>query len=209
MLSQLLTLRHLSSPTSSMPPSSSTSTSSCSLQPLLLSILQPSSRHHPHQRSLVEFRLGVHQTIILRHSDSHSFIHLPHQTTGKSSTHSHQKLSLHPTMFQQTMFVQSILFILQPAGSPVLSSTCVSILARLTTITCFSSSPLARHTNHFISCSVFLTFSTTSFTARKQTSRPHFSFLSGSDLRVLLLLILVHTADWAPCGDGCQRRGGH
>ena len=28
-------------------------------------------------------------------------------------------------------------------------------------------------------------------------------------LRVLLLLILVLTADWAPCGDGCQRRGGH
>ena len=53
-LSQLLTLRHSSSPTSSMPPSSSTSTSSCNLQPLLLSILQPSSRHHPHQRSLVE-----------------------------------------------------------------------------------------------------------------------------------------------------------
>ena len=67
-------------------------------------------------------------------------------------------------MFQQIMFVQSIFFILQPAGSPVLSSTCVSILARLTIITCFSSSPLARNTNHFISCSVFLTFSTTSFT---------------------------------------------
>ena len=28
-------------------------------------------------------------------------------------------------------------------------------------------------------------------------------------LIVLLLLILVLTADWAPCGDGCQRRGGH
>ena len=26
-------------------------------------------------------------------------------------------------------------------------------------------------------------------------------------LRVLLLLILVLTADWPPCGDGCRRRG--
>ena len=36
-----------------------------------------------------------------------------------------------------------------------------------------------------------------------------FSMNKISHVRVLFLLILVLTADWAPCGDGCQRRGGH
>merc|ERR1719341_1999419 len=98
-------------------------------------------------------------------------------------------------MFQLAMFVQSILLIFQPAGSSVLSSPSIPILASLAIIACLSSSPHARHTYNLISSSIFLTFSTTSLTWEAVTPATLFileGFRFGEGLVCIACPLLHH-----------------
>ena len=58
-----------------LPPASLTTSSTSSLL-LSLLLLDPSHRHHPHHRVLVELTLAVHHAVCLGSLDPHSLIHL-------------------------------------------------------------------------------------------------------------------------------------
>ena len=59
-----------------LPPASPTTSLTSSLLPSLL-LLDPSHRHHPHYRVLVELALAVHHTVSLGSLDPHALVHLP------------------------------------------------------------------------------------------------------------------------------------
>lgn len=143
MLSQLLTLRHLtlSSPTSSMPPSTSTSTSSRSLQPLLLSTLQPSSRHHPHLGGIPPWNSSDNHPQTFQFSQLHSLaspnnLKIFHSLSSKTQLASHHvpadnvctKHSLHSSACRQPCALLHVcihscqthhnnMFFFQPSGT--------------------------------------------------------------------------------------------
>ena len=76
-LTQFLTLRHLSSPIANSSPSSAPP-----LLPLSLLILQSNHSHQAHQRSLVKLCLRIHNALSLGRPYPHSLVHLPHQASS-------------------------------------------------------------------------------------------------------------------------------
>ena len=132
---------------------SPTTSLTSSLLPSLL-LLDPSHRHHPHYRVLVELALAVHHTVSLGSLDPHALVHLPCHRWLKRFKYLHWKIYMLAFMLYHAVFPEGILFAFQPQPICLLLASRVSIVSSLTIIFCAPSSPQAAQTANSVPWSV-------------------------------------------------------